>query len=157
MTTEAGAKNGIVEPDQKVVQYLEERGATNVSLINGDDDDAEYSKIFEYEASEMEPIVAKPFSPENTSVVRETTSVELDKAYIGSCTGAKYEDLKPLQQKFKRQKSKNSNRSLTCRNIYLQKSNGKRIVTNLLGLWCDCWASYVWCLLWRSHGCACQR
>lgn len=92
MTTEAGAKNGIVEPDQKVVDYLSQRGAQNISLITGDDD-AEYAKTYEYEASEVEPIVAKPFSPENVSIVRETSSVELDKAYIGSCTGAKYEDL----------------------------------------------------------------
>jgi 3-isopropylmalate/(R)-2-methylmalate dehydratase large subunit len=92
MTTEAGAKNGIVEPDQKVVDYLSQRGATNFNLVKGDDD-AEYAKVFEYEASEMEPTVAKPFSPENISVVREAPSVELDKSYIGSCTGAKYEDL----------------------------------------------------------------
>ena len=92
MTTEAGAKNGIVEPDQKVVDYLTQRGATNMNLIKGDDD-AEYAKMFEFESSEMEPIVAKPFSPENTTVVREAPSVELDKSYIGSCTGAKYEDL----------------------------------------------------------------
>lgn len=92
MTTEAGAKNGIVEPDQKVVDYLTKRGAENITLVNGDAD-AEYSKVYEYESSEMEPIVAKPFSPENTSVVREAPNVELDKSYIGSCTGAKYEDL----------------------------------------------------------------
>ncbi len=92
MTTEAGAKNGIVEPDQKVVDYLSSRGATNFNLVKGDDD-AEYSKVFEYEASEMEPIIAKPFSPENISIVREAPNVELDKSYIGSCTGAKYEDL----------------------------------------------------------------
>ena len=92
MTTEAGAKNGIVEPDQKVIDYLTSRGAKNISLVNGDND-AEYEKIYEYEGSEMEPIVAKPFSPENISIVREAPSVELDKSYIGSCTGAKYEDL----------------------------------------------------------------
>lgn len=92
MTTEAGAKNGIVETDQKTIDYLSQRGASNISKINGDAD-AEYSEIFEYEASEMEPIVAKPFSPENITVVREAPSVELDKSYIGSCTGAKYEDL----------------------------------------------------------------
>jgi len=92
MTTEAGAKNGIVEPDQKVVDYLSSRGATNFNLVTGDPD-AEYAEVFEYEASELEPTVAKPFSPENISVVREAPSVELDKSYIGSCTGAKYEDL----------------------------------------------------------------
>ena len=92
MTTEAGAKNGIIEPDQKTLDYLCERGATNLKPIYGDDD-AEYSETFEYESSEMEPIIAKPFSPENVSIVREAPSVELDKAYIGSCTGAKMVDL----------------------------------------------------------------
>jgi 3-isopropylmalate/(R)-2-methylmalate dehydratase large subunit len=92
MTTEAGAKNGIVEPDQKVVDYLSSRGASNFNLVTGDPD-AEYAETIEYECSELEPTVAKPFSPENISVVREAPSVELDKSYIGSCTGAKYEDL----------------------------------------------------------------
>jgi 3-isopropylmalate/(R)-2-methylmalate dehydratase large subunit len=105
MTTEAGAKNGIVEPDQKVVDYLTSRGATNISLVHGDDD-AEYQKIYEYEGSEMEPIVAKPFSPENISIVREAPSVELDKSYIGSCTGAKYEDLEAVAKILKGRKVK---------------------------------------------------
>ena len=105
MTTEAGAKNGIVEPDQKVIDYLTSRGATNVNLVNGDDD-AEYAKVFEYDLSEMEPIVAKPFSPDNISVVREAPSVELDKSYIGSCTGAKYEDLVAVAKILKGRKVK---------------------------------------------------
>jgi len=95
MTTEAGAKNGIIEPDQKVIDYLTERGATNLNPIKGDDG-AHYAETFEYEASEMEPVVAKPFSPENISIVREAPSVELDKAYIGSCTGAKMVDLEAV-------------------------------------------------------------
>ncbi|HIE47123.1 MAG: 3-isopropylmalate dehydratase large subunit [Nitrosopumilus sp.] len=105
MTTEAGAKNGIVEPDQKVVDYLSSRGATNFNLIKGDDD-AEYEKLFEYESSELEPVVAKPFSPENITIVREAPSVELDKSYIGSCTGAKYEDLVAVAKILKGRKVK---------------------------------------------------
>ena len=105
MTTEAGAKNGIIEPDQKVADYLGERGATNLNPIHGDDD-AEYDETFEYEASEMEPIVAKPFSPENVAVVREAPSVELDKAYIGSCTGAKMVDLEAAAKVLKGRKVK---------------------------------------------------
>jgi len=105
MTTEAGAKNGIIEPDQKITDYLAERGATDFSAVKGDAD-ASYAKTFEYEASEMEPIVAKPFSPENVSVVRETSSIDLDKAYIGSCTGAKLEDLKAVAKILKGRKVK---------------------------------------------------
>ena len=92
MTTEAGAKNGIIESDEKTVQYLNDSGATNATVLHGDED-AEFSKVFEYEASELEPTVAKPFSPDNTTVARELSSTELDKSYIGSCTGAKFEDL----------------------------------------------------------------
>lgn len=92
MTTEAGAKNGIIEPDQKVFDYLAQRGATNYTPIYGDVD-AQYSKTYEYEASELEPTIAKPYSPENIAVVRDIAGIELDKSYIGSCTGAKYEDL----------------------------------------------------------------
>ena len=92
MTTEAGAKNGIIEPDQKVFDYISERGITKYDPVY-DDDDAQYEKTFEYEASELEPLVAKPFSPQNVSPVRETGNIEIDKSYIGSCTGAKYEDL----------------------------------------------------------------
>ncbi|MCH8860701.1 MAG: 3-isopropylmalate dehydratase, partial [Thaumarchaeota archaeon] len=33
MTTEAGAKNGIIEPDQKITDYLAERGATDFSAV----------------------------------------------------------------------------------------------------------------------------
>jgi 3-isopropylmalate/(R)-2-methylmalate dehydratase large subunit len=105
MTTEAGAKNGIVEPDQKIVDYLTSRGASNITLVKGDPD-AEYSKVFEYDSSEMEPTIAKPFSPENTVIVREAPNVELDKSYIGSCTGAKYEDLEAAAKILKGRKVK---------------------------------------------------
>jgi 3-isopropylmalate/(R)-2-methylmalate dehydratase large subunit len=93
MTTEAGAKSGIVEPDQKLRDYLAARGATKYDEVHGDAD-TQYEKIYEYECSEVEPTVAKPFSPENISVARDLSSIELDKAYIGSCTGAKLEDLR---------------------------------------------------------------
>src|SRR5574338_335011 len=95
MTTEAGAKSGIVEPDQKTRDYLATRGAAKYNEIHGDED-SEYEKIYEYEASELEPIVAKPFSPDNIAAARDLSTTALDKAYIGSCTGAKYEDLQAV-------------------------------------------------------------
>jgi len=95
MTTEAGAKSGIIEPDQKIREYLTQRGAANYNEVHGDPD-AQYEKIYEYEATELEPIVAKPYSPENISVARDLSSIPLDKAYIGSCTGAKLEDLRAV-------------------------------------------------------------
>jgi 3-isopropylmalate/(R)-2-methylmalate dehydratase large subunit len=105
MTTEAGAKNGIIEPDQKVFDYLAERGVTEYDAVY-DDEDAQYAKTYEYDLSELEPLVAKPFSPQNVSVVQETTGIEIDKSYIGSCTGAKYEDLVAVARILKGRKVK---------------------------------------------------
>jgi 3-isopropylmalate/(R)-2-methylmalate dehydratase large subunit len=93
MTTEAGAKNGIIEPDETTYAYLGERTDAKYSPVTGDPG-AEYSEIFNYEIEKIEPTVAKPFSPGNITVARELQGTELDKAYIGSCTGAKLEDLR---------------------------------------------------------------
>ena len=105
MTTEAGAKNGIIAPDQKIFDYLGARGAKNFAPVY-DDAGSEYAKIFEYEASELEPLVAKPYSPDNVAAARDISSIELDKAYIGSCTGAKLEDLRAVAKILKGRKVK---------------------------------------------------
>jgi 3-isopropylmalate/(R)-2-methylmalate dehydratase large subunit len=105
MTTEAGAKNGIIEPDIITDQYLRERTTANYLPILGDDD-AEFSEVFDYEINKLEPIVAKPFSPGNISAARDLQDVEIDKAYIGSCTGAKLEDLRVAANLLKGKKVK---------------------------------------------------
>ena len=105
MTTEAGAKNGIIAPDQKIFDYLGARGAKNFTPVY-DNPDSAYAKIFEYEASDLEPLVAKPYSPENVTAARDISSIELDKAYIGSCTGAKLEDLRAVAKILKGRKVK---------------------------------------------------
>jgi 3-isopropylmalate/(R)-2-methylmalate dehydratase large subunit len=105
MTTEAGAKNGIIEPDETTYAYLRERTDTQYSPSHGDSD-AEFSEVFTYEMDKMEPTIAKPFSPGNISVARELQGTELDKAYIGSCTGAKLEDLREAAKVLKGKKVK---------------------------------------------------
>jgi 3-isopropylmalate/(R)-2-methylmalate dehydratase large subunit len=105
MTTEAGAKNGIIESDNTTYEYLKTR--TNEKYIPVHSDvDAEFSEIYSYEIGDLEPIVAKPFSPKNISVARELQGIELDKAYIGSCTGAKLEDLRNAAKIMKGKKVK---------------------------------------------------
>jgi 3-isopropylmalate/(R)-2-methylmalate dehydratase large subunit len=105
MTTEAGAKNGIIEPDSITDEYIRERTDSSYFAILGDSD-AEFSDIFTYEIDKLEPTVAKPFSPGNISVARELQGTEIDKAYIGSCTGAKLEDLRMAAKLLKGKKVK---------------------------------------------------
>ncbi len=92
MTTEAGAKNGIIEPDQTTINYVKERNSAPFTPLVGDED-ADFADVHTYDVEKIVPIVAKPFSPANTVAVRELGSIPIDKAYIGSCTGAKYSDL----------------------------------------------------------------
>jgi 3-isopropylmalate/(R)-2-methylmalate dehydratase large subunit len=70
------------------------------------DKDAKYADIHTYEVDKLEPIVAKPYSPANISTARELGNVPIDKAYIGSCTGAKYTDLLEAARIMKGRKTK---------------------------------------------------
>ena len=97
MTTEAGAKNGIIEPDAITDEYIRQRTSEPYKPIVGDDD-RHYVDEYTYEIDKLEPIVAKPYSPQNAAVARELQGVEINKAYIGSCTGAKLQDLRSAAQ-----------------------------------------------------------
>ena len=59
------------------------------------DDHSNYIKSYEFDLSEISPQVAKPFSPDNVINVdsKEMSEVEIDVAWIGSCTGGKFEDI----------------------------------------------------------------
>jgi len=105
MTTEAGAKNGIIEPDAVTDSYLHARTTARYEPILGDND-AEFSETITYELDKIEPTVAKPFSPANISAARELQEIEIDKVYIGSCTGAKFEDLQAAARILKGRKVK---------------------------------------------------
>jgi 3-isopropylmalate/(R)-2-methylmalate dehydratase large subunit len=105
MTTEAGAKNGIIEPDNITTEYVKQRTESNFNIIRADSD-AEFKEIYEYECDKIEPSVAKPYSPENVVAVREIQNTEIDKAYIGSCTGAKLYDLRAAAKILKGKKVK---------------------------------------------------
>ncbi|KAE8717702.1 3-isopropylmalate dehydratase large subunit [Hibiscus syriacus] len=56
--------------------------------------DAQASFLSEYrfDISKLEPLVAKPHSPDNRALARECKDVKIDRVYIGSCTGGKTED-----------------------------------------------------------------
>jgi len=104
MTTEAGAKNGIIEPDAVTDEYIQQRTADSYKPLLGDNQ--HYLEEYTYEIENLEPIVAKPYSPQNGAAARELQTVEINKAYIGSCTGAKLEDLRCAAQILKGNKVK---------------------------------------------------
>lgn len=119
MTTEAGAKNGIIEPDAVTDEYIRQRTANPYRPVSGDDPN--YLEEYTYEIDKLEPTVAKPYSPQNAVAARELQGVEVNKAYIGSCTGAKLEDLRSAAQILKGKKVKIRTEVLpAAQSIYLK-------------------------------------
>ncbi len=91
MAVEAGAKNGIIAPDQKTVDYVKARSDKPFTCF-ASDADAKYLEVRKYDASKFEAVVALPFSPDKVKPAGECSDVKIDRAYIGSCTGGKTED-----------------------------------------------------------------
>jgi 3-isopropylmalate/(R)-2-methylmalate dehydratase large subunit len=91
MTVECGAKNGIMVPNEATLKYLEKRNHIPFEVFTPDND-AEYFKVLEYDVSHMQPLVAKPHSPDNVDEVDLVEGTSLNRAYIGSCTGGKLTD-----------------------------------------------------------------
>ena len=93
MAIEAGAKAGIFRVDGKTLDYIKPR-AKRPYTVYEPDKDAEYSRVIEYDVSDIEPQVALPHSPANTRAVSQVGNIEIDQAVIGSCTNGRLEDLK---------------------------------------------------------------
>ena len=91
MAIEAGGKNGVVAPDETTFEYVRARTDKPFESVYTDPD-AQFYSDRHYNVSQLEPVVAKPHSPDNRALARECQDVKIDRAYIGSCTGGKTED-----------------------------------------------------------------
>jgi 3-isopropylmalate/(R)-2-methylmalate dehydratase large subunit len=91
MAVEAGGKSGIIAADKTTIDYVKSRTNKPFKVYNSDAD-AKYAKVFEYDASKIEPTVSQPHSPDRTATARQLKDVKIDRAYIGSCTGGKTTD-----------------------------------------------------------------
>jgi len=92
MAVEMGAKTGIMEADNKVIHYIKKHSSRKPNPVKGDED-AAYSKIIEYDATDMEPQIAKPHRVDNVCPVSDVEGINIDEAYIGTCTNGRLEDL----------------------------------------------------------------
>ena len=93
MAIEAGAKVGIIPPDETTEAYVKERAQREYRFYQSDSD-AEYEKVFEWDISDLEPQVACPHSPENVKPVGELSDIHIDQVVIGSCTNGRMDDLR---------------------------------------------------------------
>jgi len=93
MAVEAGAKTGLIEPDNKVYDYLSAIGKSGYNKKLASDPDAVYVSELFYNASELVPMVACPHEVDNVKPIDAVEGIKVDQAYLGSCTGGRLYDL----------------------------------------------------------------
>eukprot|EP00183_Erythrolobus_madagascarensis_P001413 CAMPEP_0185850620 /NCGR_PEP_ID=MMETSP1354-20130828/4688_1 /TAXON_ID=708628 /ORGANISM="Erythrolobus madagascarensis, Strain CCMP3276" /LENGTH=501 /DNA_ID=CAMNT_0028551321 /DNA_START=6 /DNA_END=1511 /DNA_ORIENTATION=- len=91
MAIEAGGKNGLIAADDTTFKYLEGKTDKPYEVFHSDENAALYSSKT-YDITKLEPVVAKPHSPDNLDLARNCRDIKTDRVYIGSCTGGKTED-----------------------------------------------------------------
>ena len=93
MAIEAGGKSGIIAADEATITYVEARTDAPFEVVTSDPD-ATYVDTVVVDVSELEPMVAFPHLPSNGKRVSEIGEIQIDQAYIGSCTNGRIEDLR---------------------------------------------------------------
>ncbi|OIO76541.1 MAG: 3-isopropylmalate dehydratase large subunit [Elusimicrobia bacterium CG1_02_37_114] len=102
MSIEAGAKSGIVEPDEITMEFVRrtKSGRNLKSKFMGQwldlksDRAVDYCNLVEINVSKIEPQVALPHLPSNTKPVSKLGTILVDQVVIGSCTNGFLEDMR---------------------------------------------------------------
>jgi len=122
LTTEIGAKCGIIEFDERTKEYLEKRGVKNYNAVFPDKD-AVYEKEIILDISNLSPQIAKPHQVDNVCNVEEVEGIEINQGFIGTCTNGRVSDFEIAARVLKGKKIKKDVR-LICtpgsREIYIE-------------------------------------
>jgi len=95
MVIEAGGKNGVIAPDQVTLDFVNARDKSRKPYtVFKSDADARFCFEKVYDVAKLQPVIAKPHSPDNRAFVNDIKGTKLDRAYIGSCTGGKMTDFR---------------------------------------------------------------
>jgi 3-isopropylmalate/(R)-2-methylmalate dehydratase large subunit len=95
MATELGAQTGLIAADAKTAAYIAAAGGGTIDPSEWQgDENATYRATHTFDAGALSPQVARPHSPANAAPVEKLGNERIDLAYVGSCTGAKLEDLR---------------------------------------------------------------
>lgn len=91
MAVEMGAKTAYMQPNDQVLEYVQQR-AVRPFEVQTTDRDFEYAKQYFFDVSELEPQISVPSSVDNVRPISQVESVRVDQCFIGACTGGRLED-----------------------------------------------------------------
>jgi len=126
MAIEAGAKSGIIEPDEITRKYIRGEGRRVKGAFFKGDKDAKYCDVREYDVNKIEPQVSAPHLPSNAGPVSKFKKVRIDQSVIGSCTNGRISDLRIAAKVLKGKKVDSRVRLIiipATQRIYLQAVN----------------------------------
>lgn len=93
MAVEMGAKAGLMNADDKVVDWLKNRTVKQVDKIVPDKDGI-YEKTIDVDISNLSPQIAKPHTVDNVSPIEDVEGIKIHQAFLGTCTNGRLEDLR---------------------------------------------------------------
>ena len=93
MGAELGALTSIFPSDAQTKKYLKMQGREGVWKPLKADPSAKYDEVVEIDLSTLEPLIARPHSPDNVCKVNEIKGTKVNQVCIGSCTNSSYHDL----------------------------------------------------------------
>ena len=95
MTVDLGAKNGIIAPDRVTRKYLRKVQKGDWKMIKSDKS-AKYEAVYEVDVSKVVPTVARPHKLDDTVPVTELLGTKFNKAFVGTCTNGRIEDMEMM-------------------------------------------------------------
>jgi len=93
MGAELGVTTSVFPSDDITRSFLRaQRRESEWSALTADTD-ADYNKVIDLDLGSIEPMMAKPHSPDNIDTVKELAGTRVDQVMVGSCTNSSYRDL----------------------------------------------------------------
>ncbi len=93
MGAELGATTSLFPSDEKTLHFLKAQDREKDWIELKADRDAEYDEMIEIDLSILEPLIAKPHSPDHIVPIRELAGTRINQVCIGSCTNSSYQVL----------------------------------------------------------------
>ena len=93
MGVDVGAKNAIMETDEKTRAFLAQFGREDDYREIRGDEEASYERVIDIDATSLEPLVSRPHYVENVDLARNCSDQKVNMVFIGSCTNGRTEDL----------------------------------------------------------------